>query len=135
MFARLNAHLAAPDLIVSSDAERAAATATYLARAVNYPISQIRFDSRLYMAGPRDILEVVRQLNDEIEALAIVGHNPVFTELANRLVQQFSLDNLPTCGVVAMEFSCDAWSDIAADSARLVYFDYPKNTGEPIVSD
>jgi phosphohistidine phosphatase len=57
-----------------------------------------------------------------------VGHNPGFTELANELVPDLCLANLPTAGVVAIALDIAIWSDITDTTGRLRYFDYPKNT-------
>jgi phosphohistidine phosphatase len=61
--------------------------------------------------------------------LALVGHNPAFTELINYLAGPGILDNLPTAGWVELSLSLDDWSDIYGEEGkgRLVYRLFPKD--------
>ena len=133
MFARLQKHLAAPELIVSSDATRAAATAALFVRALESGSATLTLEPALYLASAREILEVVRLQDDRFVHIALVGHNPGFTELVNRLAADLRLDNLPTCGIVSMEFEANSWSDVSAGTGRLLYVDYPKNPQGPVI--
>lgn len=134
MFTRLGEHIDTPDLVISSDAERAAATATALIRTLDYPRSRLRLEPRLYMASPQNVLEIITEQADEIKSLMLVGHNPTFTVLAVRLASSLSLDNLPTCGIVGLSFDCDSFGDIPTTDGEVVYFDYPKNPKLPLTS-
>lgn len=122
-----------PELIVSSHAMRARETARLVAQGLGYPESGIRYERRIYLKGPQGVTAVVAEQADEIERLMIVGHNPDFTHLANALARDLDLDNLPTCGVVGIEFDCASWRDVAADDGRVVYLDFPKNKKKPII--
>ena len=133
MFARLGEHVATPDCVISSDADRAAATATALIRSLSFPQSRLRLEPELYMASPQQVLDLITVQGDTCHSLMIVGHNPTLTALANHLIATLRLDNLPTCGVVGMEFDCDSWSQVRGRQARLTYLDYPKNTGHPVI--
>jgi phosphohistidine phosphatase len=57
----------------------------------------------------------------------LVGHNPSLTDLANNLTGGVT-DNLPTCGVVRMTYEVDDWKEVGQSQAKLILFDYPKNT-------
>ena len=127
MGARLAARGARPSAILSSTAERALTTAGRIADALDYPLDDIRSNRRLYFAGTRQILQFIMELPAEWPDIIVVGHNPGFTDLANLLVPDLRLDNLPTAGYVAMEFPVPGWSDIAQVPADLLYWDYPKN--------
>ena len=57
----------------------------------------------------------------------LVGHNPGFTDLANYLKEaDYYISNVPTCGVVAIEFATNQWQAITKNSGRMLFFDYPK---------
>jgi phosphohistidine phosphatase len=133
MFARLSEHVSTPDCVISSDADRAAATATALIRSLSFPQSRLRLEPELYMASPQQVLDLITEQDDACRSLMIVGHNPTLTALANHLISELRLDNLPTCGVVGMEFDRDRWSQVRDHEARLIYLDYPKNTGQPVI--
>lgn len=134
MFSRLRDSGTTPEAIVSSDAVRARATAVALAQALGKSPSAPTLEPDLYHASAEEILEVIRGSDDAKLRIAFVGHNPGFTDVANRLVDALTLDNLPTCGVVGIVFSANRWRDIAFGTGRLVYFDYPKNSSAPMTS-
>ena len=62
-----------------------------------------------------------------MECLLLIGHNPGLTDLTNRLLPALALDNLPTAGVVAIDFDADDWSKAVQSRGRLAFYDYPKN--------
>ena len=49
------------------------------------------------------------------------GHNPGFTWAANQLAN-LDIDNIPTCGIVAMSFSVDSWSEVDFGKGKLIFF-------------
>ena len=131
MFERLRTNATDPEIIVSSDAARAAATARLLLESLQMPVEQLTFTGDLYHANVERIVETARSLADEVIAAAIVGHNPGMTYAANHLAENLDLDNLPTCGIVGIEFNETTWPNI--DTGELSYFDYPKNADGPLV--
>ena len=114
-----------PDLLVTSPARRAARTASRIARAIGYPEDAIRIDREVYFADAAELLRRVRALPPELGHVAIVGHNPSLTEIANTLAGA-AIANVPTCGVVRLELDVDAWSEARPRCARVIDFDYPK---------
>lgn len=65
---------------------------------------------------------------DTFGDIVVFIHNPGITELANRF-SRHPIDNVPTCGMVIIEFDTDKWSEISSSDYRFVNFDYPKNSG------
>jgi phosphohistidine phosphatase len=124
---RLRARQAQPSLIITSDAKRAVRTARIIASILEYPRESLRIESALYLAPPAIVLDVVGAQDQSHASLMIVGHNPGLTELANRLLPDLNLDNLPTAGVLAIDFDTQHWSELAGARATVAYYDYPKN--------
>jgi phosphohistidine phosphatase len=124
---RLLSRQARPGLLLASHATRAQRTATLVARALRLPADLIRTEESLYLAEPAAVLAVVAAQDDAHSCLIVVGHNPGLTDLANRLLPELALDNLPTAGVVAIDFATTRWLDVAEAPAKLAYYDYPKN--------
>jgi len=115
-----------PDAIVTSDARRAMDTAALLAQAMGLPPEIIRLNPELYHAPPNGILDIVHHFPDIWDQVIVVGHNPGMTELANWFYPD-RIDNIPTAGVVELQFDTDAWRTIKKDRLESSSFDYPKN--------
>lgn len=115
-----------PDLILTSHAQRTLLTAESICAALGYNKEKIRVEKSLYEAGVEDLLEDIKLIDSKVKNLLIVGHNPGLTLLANFLVDTH-VTNLPTCGVVAIEFDTNSWDNISAATSKLLFFDEPKN--------
>jgi phosphohistidine phosphatase len=127
MARRLRERKLKPDLIVTSPAVRALATANIFAHELHIPATKLVQDERLYLASPKVILEVVRELGGAVAHLMIVGHNPGLTEFADRICAERDIDNMPTCAIYTLEFDLENWSELEWDSGINAELDYPKN--------
>ncbi len=135
MGARLRERGVRPELIMSSPALRARRTATLVARALDYLEKGIKVDARLYLATPVEILAVVAEQEDAVDYLLLVGHNPGLTELANLLLPELELANLPTAGTVVIDCATERWAELRKAERHLVCYDYPKNAGSAATAD
>ena len=118
-----------PDLIVSSPAVRAITTATLFAKELAYNQEKIGVIDDIYGAGRDELLQIIRKTPDQINSLMLVGHNNTLTDLGNYLSPK-SVANIPTAGVMALEFKANSWSEISQESSRFVFFEYPKKLEE-----
>jgi phosphohistidine phosphatase len=114
-----------PELIFTSPANRALNTALIMSRIWEMDPDSLQIHDALYMAYVSEISEVVATAPDEINSLAIFGHNPSFTLYANTFLGD-PLDNLPTAGVVIVTFGCESWIELDASLVRKVVVDFPK---------
>jgi phosphohistidine phosphatase len=112
-----------PDIIISSPAKRANSTACIIANELEYTKS-ISFDSNIYEAGLSTLQNIIGHIDNTNESVFLFGHNPGLGMLADSLVGIY--DNIPTCGVVAIEFTCSQWKDICTTNAKLMFFKFPK---------
>lgn len=117
-----------PDLILASPAKRARKTALLIAAAVGYAEKNIVFDEDIYESQVPDLLSIIAQVPAKVGVLFLVGHNYAITDLADYLSGQ-NTGNIPTCGIVAIEFAGKSWSGLQAGSGRTLFFDYPKKHG------
>jgi len=113
-----------PDLIMSSPAVRALATAEVIATSLGCRRQDIVVNDRLYAGEADDLLDVIRALGDELERVMLVGHNPAMTELAHALSSEIS--QLPTCAVAEFTFDAKSWSDVGKARLAHVALDSPK---------
>jgi phosphohistidine phosphatase len=114
------------DKIVSSPAERAFRTARYFAREFEIKKEAIAVEKTLYGAMPSQFLQVVASLKDKYSTVLFFSHNPGITDFANTLTN-VRTDNIPTCGVFAVQANVDSWKDFAKAEKSFLFYDYPKN--------
>lgn len=120
----LNKHNIKPDLVISSNAKRAILTVENICSKIEYPIENIEFRKDIYEAAGSELLEIIKSVSNKHDSLMMVGHNPGMTTLSNYLTGEF-IDNIPTCGIVSIEFICDAWNEIGMDAGKLKWFEFP----------
>lgn len=123
---RLAKRAVKPDLILSSPARRALTTAEVIAKKLDYRLKGIVVDDRLYAGGADDLLNVIRELDDESERVMLFGHNPELTELAHRLSSKIT--HMPTCAIAELTFNAKSWSKIGKAKVAKVVLDYPKKS-------
>jgi phosphohistidine phosphatase len=113
-----------PDLVLVSPALRTRQTAQALWAAMGTaPRSEI--EPALYMAGSRELLELIQASDAGVVHLALIGHNPGLTALANQLGAR-SIDNIPTAGIVQFQIDSDRWSPLELNQVQWIDFDFPK---------
>jgi len=98
-----------PDVVISSDAVRARLTAESVVEAARCA-GEIRLDPRLYMAGPADILSLLRTVGEKAATVMIVGHNPGLEELVTQLTGEWQ--DLPTAALAQIVLPIDQWRDL-----------------------
>ena len=99
------------DQIIASPAERAFATALIIADKLGIKANKVISDERLFTGDESDVLEVIEALDDSINSVMIVGHNPVITMVANQFASP-KLESLPTTGVVSVHLETEKWVDL-----------------------
>ena len=114
------------DLFVSSAANRALTTTRLMMKEMKMGEEQLIVKPDLYHAPPSIILSSIQQCDDNYDIIAVVCHNPGITMFAN-MIQGLSIDNVPTCGVLALTTSASNWKDASIENMRFDFIDYPKN--------
>lgn len=110
-----------PQRIISSDAVRALTTAKYFKDAFNVADSDFTTNHSLYDFSGRQVMEVIKGLDNSLKRVMIVGHNHAFTSIANMLGSKY-IENLPTCGFVEIRFDEDSWADITVGKTKRTIF-------------
>jgi phosphohistidine phosphatase len=95
------------DLVVMSPARRVEQT-WQLAAAAFQELPDVRVDERLYGEPVDRLLEVVRELSDDLDTVLMVGHNPELSALASELAG--SDVELSTSSIAVLE-GTGSWSD------------------------
>ncbi len=122
-----------PDLVLCS-------TATRTRRTLDAVLSQlgvepaIEFHEELYLAAPREMLDLVRSVPDTVEGVLLVGHNPGTGMLAGDL-SGFGLAaklnlmraKFPTTALAIIELNVDRWKDTVGGCGTLKEFVRPRD--------
>jgi len=114
-----------PDLIITSPAKRAFSTARRIAKELDYSAKNIVKDETLYMADTDDFFKVIQSVPDSVKRLMLYAHNYGITYFANH-ISESQIDNIPTCGVVRIDFDVKSWKEIENKKGKMVFFEYPK---------
>lgn len=112
------------DRVLCSPAERAYTTAKIITSHLGVSDDKFQIDDNLYDFDGRMVLEVIKSCDNTIASLMIFGHNHAFTDISNILGDK-SIDNLPTAGVVQIQFDVDSWRDIT--KGKTISTLYPKS--------
>jgi len=121
-----------PEVWISSTALRAITTAEIIAEQVGFPQDQIPRTKDLYHASATELQEIISELDDQIDSVVFFGHNPGVTSLVANLYG-LPIDNVPTCGVVHLQFNENTWTAVSSAPPARAYFDFPKNeSGEAL---
>ena len=114
-----------PDLILSSPAKRAKKTAIKIAKELSYLKEKIVFKEELYEAPTKNLEYEVKNIDNRVEHLFLVAHNPSLNMFAEFLLNEH-YENLVTCSVLALELNIDSWSELERGVAKELFFEYPK---------
>lgn len=114
------------DLIMSSPAARALATAEVIATTLGGKRRDVVVNGRLYGGEADDLLDVIHQLGGKLKHVMLVGHNPESSAFAHRLSSEIT--HLPTCAIAEFRLDAKSWSDIGRAELARVALDYPKKS-------
>lgn len=115
----------APDLILSSPANRASMTARIIADKISYPLEKIRYSESIYEFSANVLIDVIEHLDDVVNKAMLIGHNPALTDLANYFGDK-PISNIPTCGVFCADLDIPSWVKISDHCGKLNFFEFPK---------
>lgn len=115
-----------PEYLVSSTANRALTTAKHFAKVWNIEPEQVYTEAAIYEANVPTLLSLVNSLDNQYHKIALFGHNPGFTDFANYLCNA-DIYNIPTTGLVWIEFPFDDWAMVSEGTGTKLLFDYPRD--------
>lgn len=113
-----------PELILCSTAARTLETAERMLASWPSP-PELRKERALYGADVDDVLRAVREVDDEVRSVMVVGHNPTLAELALAMIAPVkpprgSVDRqgFPTCALAVVGLPAKRWADAAPRTAE-----------------
>jgi phosphohistidine phosphatase len=126
-------HGLVPERVLLSPAARAQQTWTCAASVIK-PAPAVASVDTLYDATAHNMLTVIQNAPASVRSLLVIGHNPGMHELALMLIATGDVDarealreELPTAGLVIIDFALDEWRRLHPASGRLERFVSPKS--------
>jgi phosphohistidine phosphatase len=120
----LSKKIKCPDVFISSTAKRAWSTAKRFAKAFSINESEIQAQKKIFEAHADTLINLVENIDNKHQVAIIFGHNPGFLQLAFYFSGNEAME-LPTCGLVIIEFDINEWQNVAYKNGKLTYFDRP----------
>lgn len=120
-----------PQLVLCSPAARTRETLDLIQGALS-PAAQIVYEKRLYLADMDDLLTRIRETDDAVGCLLLIGHNPGLQDLAVALAPPSTkkdrarlVDKFPTAALARFDTGAAGWSGLAPGKTRLLDFVRP----------
>lgn len=110
-----------PEIVFSSPANRAFTTCELITKNLGINKNKIEIVDDLYDFAGQNVIKFIQNINDSINNIMLFGHNYAFTSLVNALGDKY-IDNLPTTGLVLIEFHEDSWENLSEGVTKLILF-------------
>ncbi len=108
---------APPQLILSSSAKRALTTAHIFAEALAYPQQEIELLPELYSAYNTTLINLIQSQDDDIQHIALIGHNPAISEFSQYLSGKRT--GMSPATVIQLQLSITQWCELAENCATI----------------
>ncbi len=112
------------DLILCSSALRARETLSRLNESLELDDKVVQYMDDLYCASVPTLLELIHQIDNNKNNIAIVAHNPGLEDLAALLTDDHEI--FATCSIMQIEFNIDNWSQVDKRGGSQLQFLSPK---------
>lgn len=113
-----------PELIISSAATRAKASAQMMAEQLRYPAHRIQINSELYEASLRTFLSIINQQDEQYQRIAMIGHNLTVSYLIEYLTGA-EVGTVALAGFALIQPTVERWEEISQNTATLISYISP----------
>lgn len=110
-----------PDFVFSSPAKRALDTCKIFLEYADISYKNMLISPVIYDFSGGKTLDFIKLLPDDYKNVMIFGHNHAFTALVN-LLGSLQIVNVPTSGLVMIEFEANSWNKIEKGTTTLITF-------------
>ncbi len=112
-----------PDLIISSAARRTVLTSLNIADRVGYPFTKIQKEQSIYEAHYEQYLPVIWGVDNNVNSVFILGHNPGVSNLVYALTGEYV--EFKTSCVAKISFKFEKWEEVQSSTGKLEQFITP----------
>ncbi len=127
-------HKYVPSFVLSSPARRTSETFSHVMEAAGMS-PPYKFEKTFYPFNPDRVADSIRKLDDNIDSVMIVGHNPGIHQLAITLAKPDDTDSYeqlktkyPTGTLTVLRFKLDSWERMGNKGGKLMDFMPPSET-------
>jgi phosphohistidine phosphatase len=113
-----------PDAVFCSSAKRTRETCSFFLNNAVSPQTQVHYSDQLYDFSGENLEAFIKAIDSSLSNVLIFGHNHALTAIVNVKGDQY-IDNVPTCGIVKVNFKTNSWSDCSKGGIEFKLF--PKN--------
>ena len=113
-----------PDAVFCSTAIRTRETCRFFLKNAVLPETEVQYSDQLYDFSGAGLEAFIHTMDSRLSNVFIFGHNHALTAVVNAKGDQF-IENIPTCGVVKINFKTHNWSDCSKGVVEYKLF--PKN--------
>jgi phosphohistidine phosphatase len=106
-----------PELIITSSALRAKSTSQIVAEILNYNSEKIVVEDELYEATVSTFFQTLTRLDQHINRVLIVGHNPVISFFADHLSNQ--QNSFLTAEILTLKSDASSWKDLQKSNTEI----------------
>ncbi len=99
-------------IVWCSTAKRTKETASIFSEYLSIPNEVIQFSNDLYTFDDKQLLQIIKKCKNEHNNLILFGHNEAITKFVNKFGDLY-IDNVPTSGLVHLQFDCDHWENLS----------------------
>lgn len=114
-----------PNILLCSTATRTRQTAAIFGEMLNVPSNNIQHHEAFYHASSTLFLEALYALEDDIDTVLIVAHNPSISLFASEISNATVAINMRPASMVGLSFATDKWSSIDQASRTLFLIENP----------
>jgi len=90
-------------------------------RNLEFNLNKLLITRDLYDFSGESAFSFLKQVNNDYKTILVFGHNYAFTTLVNDLGDKY-IENVPTSGLIKIEFSAESWEFIKKGKTTEVIF-------------
>mgnify|MGYP000677807352 FL=1 len=85
------------------------------------PFENVIVKEDLYTFDDKKLTEIIKKCENKYDNLILFGHNEAITNFVNKFGNLF-IENVPTSGVVSLQFDIENWNDLKKGSTLKTVF-------------
>jgi len=111
-------YMTAPDLIYCSHSLRTKQTCEFIQESFTEKIT-CQIKEELYLPSLTDMTDLIKETDDNIKKLMLIGHNPASTILGCYLAREQSVDHLHTLDMAELTLDINCWQELDSDCGTI----------------